>query len=495
MEAEAGGIAGRSRPTGAGRRRGRRATPPSVHAVLVELPLLVDRLLDVLGVADVAEHLAPELARRADDQVAGADHAFEHALVEADVVDRLERDLHRALGDPALAVDDPVRGHDEVRRRPRDELADREPEQDEDREGRRAPEHGVVARAVVGAVRDREGPPDDHEDRDDRRHHQGDPVRPQLEDQLLVLDQELAGERHGRILLQVLDRPEPHDLVPRRRSDDQARRVRPRPRPRPRRPLRPPSPLGPGVPSVAHTSRYAAITLPANAGCAGSYPRTNADRNASSSSSSSASTAPAPGTSRWRGAEVHADADHDVLEPAAARHATRPGSRRPCARRSGGRSATCRRRAGRRARSRLAPSRSPASSVSRPPSPGRARAAARSENINARPGSSSHVRPRRPRPCGLVPRGDEGPLGRACGRQLEGRRLGRGSNLLEPHGGTQPRRVRALGPGRLRTARTIDSRSGVPDCSVGTGFRGPSGCRRSDRASMTERSAWRNLGS
>src|SRR4029450_9108307 len=149
--------------------------------------------------------------------------------------------------------------------------------QDKDRDGRRAPEHRIVAGSAVGAVGDREGPPDDHEDRDDRRHHQGDPVRPQLEDQLLVLDQELAGERHGRILLQVLDGPEPHDLVPHRRSDDQAAAfvqlpppaLPPPGPPRSPRPRAPPSPPPPPavaartrVPSVAHTSRYAAITLP-----------------------------------------------------------------------------------------------------------------------------------------------------------------------------------------------------------------------------------------
>ena len=105
---------------------------PSIHPLLVELALVGDRLLDLLGVADVAEHLTPELARRADDEVPGADQPLEHALVEPHVVDRLQRDLHRALGDPALAVDDAVGRHDEVRRRPRDELPDGERDQEED---------------------------------------------------------------------------------------------------------------------------------------------------------------------------------------------------------------------------------------------------------------------------------------------------------------------------------------------------------------------------
>src|SRR5512132_3460277 len=73
------GGRGRTRGCRGGRHRWCRVAPhPSVHPILVELALLVDRLLDVLGVADVAEHLAPELARRADGQVAGPDPPLEH---------------------------------------------------------------------------------------------------------------------------------------------------------------------------------------------------------------------------------------------------------------------------------------------------------------------------------------------------------------------------------------------------------------------------------
>jgi hypothetical protein len=70
----------------------------------------------------------------------------------------------------------------------------------------------------------------------------------------------------------------------------------------------------------------------------GLVPRTNADRNASSSSSSSASTDPRLGDLGRRGAEVHADADHDVLEPVAldARLGQDPPALRPAIRRSFG---------------------------------------------------------------------------------------------------------------------------------------------------------------
>src|SRR5436190_19449500 len=88
-------------PLELGRHRRRSRRRPRAARVLraVLLPELVDRLLHELGVADVGEDLLPARARRLDHEVARADDALEHPLVEPHVVDRLERDLHRALGD------------------------------------------------------------------------------------------------------------------------------------------------------------------------------------------------------------------------------------------------------------------------------------------------------------------------------------------------------------------------------------------------------------
>ena len=66
------------------------------------------RFCTCAGMADVGEPLLTVLAAGLDQQVAGAEHALEDALVEVDVVDPLERDLDAALGDDALAEDEPV---------------------------------------------------------------------------------------------------------------------------------------------------------------------------------------------------------------------------------------------------------------------------------------------------------------------------------------------------------------------------------------------------
>ena len=83
-----------------GARRHRRSLPASlalVHALLVQLTLVVDRPLDALGVAHVLEHLAPLLRGGLDHQRARPHDPVEDPLLEPHVVDRLERDLHRVL--------------------------------------------------------------------------------------------------------------------------------------------------------------------------------------------------------------------------------------------------------------------------------------------------------------------------------------------------------------------------------------------------------------
>src|SRR2546430_2153334 len=74
-----------------------------------------------LGGTDAGDPLRPPGPRRLDDEVAGPDDPLQDPLMEPDVVDPVERDLHRRLRDPALPVDDPLVRHDEVRRDPSDE--------------------------------------------------------------------------------------------------------------------------------------------------------------------------------------------------------------------------------------------------------------------------------------------------------------------------------------------------------------------------------------
>ena len=80
----------------------------------------MDQVLHTVGVADVGEALLTRLGARFDQQVAGAEQALDDALAEVHAVDPLEGDLDAALGDQAVAEDDPVAGDDEVRRQPFD---------------------------------------------------------------------------------------------------------------------------------------------------------------------------------------------------------------------------------------------------------------------------------------------------------------------------------------------------------------------------------------
>src|SRR6266508_4648170 len=84
-----GAKVGQAFELGGGRRCGGPRRAPMEHALLVPLTLLVDCLLDVLGLADVLEHLAAPLARGLDDEVTRPDHPLEDALVEPHVVQGL----------------------------------------------------------------------------------------------------------------------------------------------------------------------------------------------------------------------------------------------------------------------------------------------------------------------------------------------------------------------------------------------------------------------
>src|ERR687888_531168 len=66
---------------------------PAGEAPLVGLGTLVDHLLDLLRMSNVVEDLLTPLARGFHDEVAGADDPLEHALLETDVVDAIERHL------------------------------------------------------------------------------------------------------------------------------------------------------------------------------------------------------------------------------------------------------------------------------------------------------------------------------------------------------------------------------------------------------------------
>src|SRR5436309_6362199 len=179
-----------------GRRSGGPRRAPMEHPLLVPLTLLVDRLLNELRLPDVLEDLAAPLACGLDDEVARPDHALEDPLVEPHVVQGLERDLHRGLRDPALAVDHAIRGHDEVGGEVSNGVADRPDDEYDDAGHDDRPEQDVVA--GVGEAGQREGPRHGDQDRDDDRARQRDRVRAEIEDQLLALDQQSSRERHGR---------------------------------------------------------------------------------------------------------------------------------------------------------------------------------------------------------------------------------------------------------------------------------------------------------
>src|SRR5215212_10311890 len=83
---------GRHRCGTRGWRRARGTVVAPVHPLLVHLPLVVDRLLHLFGVADVREGTRAELRGRADPKRARAHDPIPDALLEPDVVDRLERD-------------------------------------------------------------------------------------------------------------------------------------------------------------------------------------------------------------------------------------------------------------------------------------------------------------------------------------------------------------------------------------------------------------------
>ena len=160
-------------------------------SVLSGLHLGVDQVLHPVRVADVGEALLTLLGARLDHQVAGADDALEHALVEVHAVDALERDLDAALGEHAVAEDDPVAGDDEVRRDPlevggEDPQGAEEDQHDDDPLDRRRGVHRQ------------------HDDPERDRHHEGEhrlrevpPVRVEVEGKRLVVVEQLLRVRHG----------------------------------------------------------------------------------------------------------------------------------------------------------------------------------------------------------------------------------------------------------------------------------------------------------
>ena len=117
---------------------GRRDTVGVACPLLVLLSLDVDHLLHGLRLADRPELLPTGLRGGLDHQGPGSDHAIQHRLLEPNVVDRLERDVHRASRHPAFPMDDAIGRHHEVRRHPPHQPPygigdqdDREPGQDD----------------------------------------------------------------------------------------------------------------------------------------------------------------------------------------------------------------------------------------------------------------------------------------------------------------------------------------------------------------------------
>ncbi len=164
---------------------------------LLEVPLHlgVDEVLHLRGMTDVGEPLLAVLAAGFDQQVAGAENAFEHALIEVDVVDPLQRDLDAALADDSMAEDETVRGDDEVGREPV-QVADHQPHGGQHQQGERDhPEHSAASRTRVG-LRQHDDAEDDAAEQRPGRLGEVPPVRVHVEGDGLVGVQVLLRERH-----------------------------------------------------------------------------------------------------------------------------------------------------------------------------------------------------------------------------------------------------------------------------------------------------------
>ena len=181
-----------------GRGVGRR---PLARALLVQLPLMEDRALHVLGVADVLERVRAGGAGRLDQQGAGPHDAVEDALLEPHVVDLLERDLHRPLRDESLAADHAVGRDHEDRRPPGHELRHDEPQHQREPGRPHDPDDHTVE-----PVQDPDGRAGAH-DRGERGGSERHGVRPELEHHLFAGDQQLARE-HARDATRAPGRPQ-----------------------------------------------------------------------------------------------------------------------------------------------------------------------------------------------------------------------------------------------------------------------------------------------
>src|SRR6266704_2457993 len=187
-------VEGARRP--AERPRVRRRDLLGQHPPAVLLHAAVDLELHALRVADVLEGRLAVLARRLDEQVAGADQPLEERLRERDVVDALERDLAGEPGHEAAAEDQPVGRQHEVGGRPA-----HDPREDPDREGGQARDLHGDAGAPLEAPARHEAPgeagDDDDEDGQERGTDERPPVRAEVVDDLLVLTKQPVGERHA----------------------------------------------------------------------------------------------------------------------------------------------------------------------------------------------------------------------------------------------------------------------------------------------------------
>src|SRR5260370_39800917 len=91
----------------------RRADGVGAAGVLgVRLHLPVDLVLDAVGMSDVLEEGVALLPRGLHLEVTGADDPLPDALMEVDVADPIERDLHAVAGEDPGPAREPLVGHD-----------------------------------------------------------------------------------------------------------------------------------------------------------------------------------------------------------------------------------------------------------------------------------------------------------------------------------------------------------------------------------------------
>jgi hypothetical protein len=157
---------------------------------LVDLP--VDHPLHDRRLADELEYHGVVLTLQVDDQTAGRDEALPQLLGKADLRDPLEAELRRVPPEHAPSYHD-ASGGQHQRVRPPAQEATEEPQH-----GNRGQQQQDVGRPVGRRERNHDGDDPGHDGHGgEERPGEEDPVRAHVDQELLVVVEELPGQRHA----------------------------------------------------------------------------------------------------------------------------------------------------------------------------------------------------------------------------------------------------------------------------------------------------------